>query len=72
LPNAGQQYTTAAGFTPLGNSGTGSNSGVATTGITVRDTTGGGGTANQTATNGSGTAHNNVQPSFVIGKIIKT
>lgn len=44
----------------------------ATTGITVRDTTGGGGTANQTATAGSGAAHNNVQPTIILNYIIKT
>lgn len=33
----------------------------ATTGITVRDTAGGGGTANQTAQTGSGSVHNTVQ-----------
>jgi len=37
-----------------------------TTGITVRDTSGGGGTANQTATTGSGTPHNNMPP-FMLG-----
>jgi microcystin-dependent protein len=42
-----------------------------TTGITVRDTAGGGGTANQTAANaGGGSAHANVQPSMVMNKII--
>jgi hypothetical protein len=37
-----------------------------TTGITVRDTTGGGGTANQTATTGSATAFN-VMTNFMLG-----
>ncbi len=44
----------------------------ASTGITVRDTTGGGGTANQTALNGSGTAHLNAQPTIIVNIIIKT
>lgn len=52
----------AFGNTPVGDT-TQNN----TTGITVRDTTGGGGTANRTATAGSGTGHNNVQPSQVAG-----
>lgn len=42
------------------------------TGITVRDTTGGGGTANQTAVNAAGgSAHPNLQPTMVLNKIIK-
>lgn len=48
------------------------NTAAAVTNITVRDTTGGGGTANQTASQGSGTAHNNVQTSFVLAFIVKT
>lgn len=43
-----------------------------TTGITVRDAAGGGGTANQTATAGTGAAHANVQPTMVLNHIIKT
>src|SRR5258708_27566151 len=51
----------------VGNGNTNSD----TTGITVRDISGGGGTANQTATAGSGAAHNNVQPSMAVKYIIK-
>lgn len=44
----------------------------ATTGITVRDASGGGGTANQTAVNAAGgSAHPNLQPTIVLNKIIK-
>lgn len=44
-----------------------------TTGITVRDTAGGAGTANQTAVNaGGGGAHPNLQPTIALNKIIKT
>lgn len=44
-----------------------------TTGITVRDATGGGGTANQTAlSTGGGGAHSNTQPTLVLNQIIKT
>ena len=44
----------------------------ATTGLTVRDTAGGAGTANQTANNaGGGGAHPNAQPTLVFNKIIK-
>jgi microcystin-dependent protein len=42
-----------------------------TTGITVRDTTGGGGTANQTAPSGSGTAHAIVSPTILVTYYIK-
>lgn len=42
-----------------------------TTGITVRDTAGGGGTANQTNTAGSGGAHSNVQSTIILRPIIK-
>lgn len=41
-----------------------------TTGITVRDTAGGAGTANQTASQGSGTAHNTVQKT-VLGSFFR-
>ncbi len=41
------------------------------TGITVRDTAGGGGTANVTAASGNGDAHNNVQPSTVCNWAVK-
>lgn len=45
----------------------------AETGITIGDTSGGSGTANQTAANaGGGGAHNNTQPTLVLNKIIKT
>jgi microcystin-dependent protein len=49
----------------------------AATGLTVRDTAGGGGTANQTSSGGGtvpvgGGAHNNVQPSGISNRIIKT
>lgn len=74
--NAQQQNLNAS-------TGTGGATGLATsvaavinssvTGITVRDTTGGAGTANQTAINtGGGSAHANVQPAIVLNKIIKT
>jgi len=44
-----------------------------TTGISVRDTAGGGGTANQTAINaGGGSAHPNVQPTMIVNYIVKT
>lgn len=42
-----------------------------TTGITVRDTSGGGGTANQTATAGGGGSHENRHPGLILNKIIK-
>lgn len=42
-----------------------------TTGITVRDTTGGGGAANQTAVTGGATAHGTLPPAIVLNKIIK-
>lgn len=43
----------------------------ALTGLTVRDTAGGGGTANQTATTGGGASHDNVQPTFICNFILK-
>ncbi len=62
--------TGGGGFAIPMNSGATINS--ATTGITVRDTTGGGGTANQTAVSGGGKGHPNVQPTIILNKIIKT
>lgn len=55
----------------------GTTTGTNTTGITVRDTTGGGGTANQTATAGGATppgngAHNTMPPFQICNYIIKT
>lgn len=45
----------------------------ASTGITVRDAAGGGGTANKTANNtGGGGAHSVVQPTRILGFIVKT
>lgn len=44
---------------------------LATTGISVRDTAGGGGTANRTATAGGGQAHNNMQPSVALYAHVK-
>lgn len=41
------------------------------TGMSVRDAAGGGGTANQTATAGTGGSHENRQPSIILTKIIK-
>lgn len=43
----------------------------ATTGITIRSASGGGGTANQTATAGSGAAHANMQPSTFLNVMVK-
>lgn len=43
-----------------------------TTGITIRNQAGGGGTENTTATAGSGEVHSNVQPSRVVNKIVFT
>lgn len=57
--------TTAFGQVSPGNTGT------STTGVTVRDTAGGGGTANQTATAGSATPFNVVQPGLVLNYIIR-
>lgn len=51
------------------------NTEIKTTGITVRDTSGGGGNANRTSTVGStmtGTAHSNVQPTLIANYIIYT
>ena len=42
------------------------------TGITVRDASGGGGNANQTASTGNGQMHSNTQPTLILNKIIKT
>jgi microcystin-dependent protein len=77
LNDPGHQHTVGGsgqlGGNPAGsawNNGT-SNTSNNTTGITVRDTSGGGGTANQTATAGSGVAHNNIQPTAIRNIIIK-
>lgn len=50
---------------------TGSTTGAAYTGITVRDASGGGGNANRTATAGSGTSHNIVQPGYVCNFVVR-
>lgn len=47
------------------------NTNSAVTGITVRDTSGGGGTANQTALTGGGGTHNNMQPSIALNCMVK-
>lgn len=62
-PGAGAGTFTAGGS---------SNTAAAATGLTVRDAAAGGGTANQTAlSTGGGAAHGNVQPTFILNKIIK-
>lgn len=55
-----------------GFAGTGSTTiQAAATGLTVRDAPAGGGTANQTATAGSGGSHENRHPSLILNKLIK-
>lgn len=65
-------FNIAAGGQPLWNALGGTNLSInsAVTNITVRDTAGGAGTANQTASQGSGTAHNTVQKT-VLGSFFR-
>jgi len=58
-------YTAAGGGTSNAVNLIGGTTTSVSTGITVRDTSGGGGTANQTATNGSSTAHSVVNPLMI-------
>jgi microcystin-dependent protein len=60
--------TGGGGFTIPGQ-GTGNTSN-STTGITVRDTAGGAGSANVTATTGGGGSHSNLQPSIMVSQIL--
>lgn len=62
---------TSGGLGPPGAVGGASTTGSNTTGISVRSAAAGGGTANQTADTGSGTAHNNMQPSSFLNAMVK-
>lgn len=77
-PGHAHSYTTPVvlnGMQPSGSSGqasaAGSTTSTNTTGITVRDTAGGAGTANQTASTGSATPMPTVQPTLIAQCLIR-
>jgi len=62
---------TSGGLGPPAGAASASTTGSQSTGITVRDQAGGAGTANQTATAGSGSSHENRHPSIVFNILVK-